>query len=84
MMKLLVLGLMLVATAADAKPPRDRAADRDTRCEANPLPSGAGIDGCPRLLDEDRWPQAELRYDPPPASAAKPLWVPPLAPGAQR
>ena len=48
------------------------------------MPSGAGIDGCPRLLDEDRWPQAEFRYDPPPASAAKPLWVPPLAPGAQR
>ena len=83
-MRLFVLGLLLIATAAEARPLRDRAADRDARCDANLLPPGAGIDGCPRLLDEERWPQAEFRYDPPPASTTKPLWVPPLAPAPKR
>ena len=81
---LLAMMLVVLGTAAEARPLRDRAADRDTRCDPDLLPPGAGIDGCPRLLEAERWPQAEFRYDPPPTPEAKPLWVPPLAPSPKR
>jgi len=81
-----IVTLILLGAAAEARPLRDRAADRDTRCDPDLLPPGAGIDGCPRLLDTDRWPQAEFRYDAPSPSPSepKPLWVPPLAPSPKR
>lgn len=79
-----IVTLILLGATAEARPLRDRAADRDTRCDPDLLPPGAGIDGCPRLPDMDRWPQAEFRYEAPPSSEAKPLWVPPLAPSPKR
>ena len=79
-MRVLLAMLVMLGTAAEARPLRYRASDRDTHCDPDLLRPGAGIDGCPRLLDPERRPQAELRYDPLPAPEARPLWVPPLAP----
>jgi len=81
---LFVLLILFSAGVAEARGLRDRARDSDGPCDASLLPPGAGISGCPQLLDFDDQPwrrRDPMDQLPPPEQ--KPLWVPPLAPSAQ-